>query len=212
MAERTIEDRLRDEYFQLLPEIRRVADYLEAEVRHSLLPVLVNLRKFEHLSVISRVKACDSAIDKFRRKQGEGATFDLDKIDTYTLTELNDLAGVRVLAFPVTRVNEANIVLQSRFGDWTSDHVEDKATGHILAYKYRGLCNASVKIKGEFQIVSSLVGLFWEVEHAALYKLDPELRGIVLLPEMKQRLNSVYSALRDFETTFETALSESELS
>jgi hypothetical protein len=31
-AKRTIEDRLREEYFQLLPEIRRVAGQLEAQI------------------------------------------------------------------------------------------------------------------------------------------------------------------------------------
>jgi hypothetical protein len=31
MTERTPEDRLREEYFDLLPEIRRVAEHLEAE-------------------------------------------------------------------------------------------------------------------------------------------------------------------------------------
>jgi len=37
--ERTIEDRLRQEYFELLPDIRSVADHLEAEVRYCLLPI-----------------------------------------------------------------------------------------------------------------------------------------------------------------------------
>lgn len=39
MIERTVEDRLREEYFELLPDIRRVAEHLEANIRHCVLPV-----------------------------------------------------------------------------------------------------------------------------------------------------------------------------
>ncbi len=206
MPERTVEDRLREEYFRLLPEIHRIADYLEAEVRHSLLPVLLDLKQFEHLRVVSRVKACDSAVDTLRRKQGEGATFDPEKADTYTLTALNDLAGVRVLAFPVSRATEIDSVLRKHFTQWASDPVTNRSTGELLAFKYHGLCQASETVKGEYQIVSSLIGLFWEVEHSAIYKLGPELRGITHHPEMEQCLNEVYSSLRKFETSFETLM------
>lgn len=36
MEKRTIEDRLREEYFQLVPDIRRVAENVETEVRYCL--------------------------------------------------------------------------------------------------------------------------------------------------------------------------------
>ena len=39
MSGRTIEDRLREQYFALLPEITRVAEELEARMRHCLLPM-----------------------------------------------------------------------------------------------------------------------------------------------------------------------------
>ena len=42
-AERTGEDRLREECFTLLPEIRRVADRLEAETRYHMLPISVGM-------------------------------------------------------------------------------------------------------------------------------------------------------------------------
>jgi hypothetical protein len=66
---RTIEDRLREEYFDLLPEIRRVADHLEAEVKFLVLPIRHGLARFEQVIVTSRVKDCDSAVDSLRRKQ-----------------------------------------------------------------------------------------------------------------------------------------------
>jgi ppGpp synthetase/RelA/SpoT-type nucleotidyltranferase len=107
MVERTIEDRLREEYFDLLPDIRRVTEHLETEVRHCVLPMLGVLDKYEQLNVASRVKACDSALEALRRRQ-EGATFDRDRPELYTLTDLNDLAGVRVLVFPRIRLIEVD--------------------------------------------------------------------------------------------------------
>jgi hypothetical protein len=41
--ERTIEDRLREEYSLLLPDIRRVTEQLESEVRYCVLPILRTL-------------------------------------------------------------------------------------------------------------------------------------------------------------------------
>jgi hypothetical protein len=53
---------LREEYFDLLPDIRRVADELEAEVKHCLVPISLRLDKYERLLVTSRVKECESAL------------------------------------------------------------------------------------------------------------------------------------------------------
>ncbi len=105
MAERSVEDQLRQEYFELLPEIRRVVDHLEAEVRHCVLPISLKLDEYERLVVTSRIKECESALDALRRRQ-EGATFDRDRPELYTLTSLNDLAGIRVLVFPRSRLRE----------------------------------------------------------------------------------------------------------
>lgn len=99
MDARSIEDRLREEYFDLVVDARRVVDYLAAEVRHCVLPISLELNRYERLEVTSRIKACDSALDALRRRQ-EGATFDRDRPESYTLTALNDLASVRVSAKP----------------------------------------------------------------------------------------------------------------
>jgi len=66
MAERTVDDRLREEYFNLLPEIRRVVEYLEVQIRHRLLAMRGELEKFEQIEVRSRVKECESAIASLR--------------------------------------------------------------------------------------------------------------------------------------------------
>lgn len=206
MTERTIEDRLREEYFNLLPDIRRVAEHLETEVRHHVLPLTVGLDKYERLTVRSRVKECDSALEALRRRQ-EGATFDRDRPESYSLTTLNDLAGVRVLAFPPTRLREVDQELRRRFPDWASDPVPGvDDTSDPLAFKYNGFCSTSQKVRGELQIVSMLIGLFWEVEHSVVYKPTPQLRGAVRSVEMQERTGDVYRALRDFEATLENLI------
>jgi ppGpp synthetase/RelA/SpoT-type nucleotidyltranferase len=167
-AGRTVEDRLREEYFTLLPEICRVADQLEAEIRYLLLPISGRLHRYESLAVESRVKSCESALDKLRRHQ-ETRDFKDRPPETYTLTSLNDLVGVRVLAFPRNWLVDIDRRLRSAFPNWTPDPVEDD--GEVQAFKYHGYCaQASLRVRGEYQVVSMLTGLFWKVEHAAIYK------------------------------------------
>jgi len=203
MAERTPEDRLREEYFVLLPDVRRVIEELEAQVRHCLLPLSSKLDRYERLVVTARVKDCESALGALRRRQ-EGATFDSDKADSYTLTALNDLAGVRVLAFPRSRWIEANGDLRQRFDAWTSDPVlADDQGEEPLAFKYHGYCAASARVCGELQIAPMLIGLFWQVEHSTIYKPSPELKGVGRSLEMRQRTSDVLVALKAFENEFE---------
>ena len=99
MDERTVEDRLREEYFDLLPEVRQVTWQIETEIRYHTLSVFHGLAHSEQLIIKSRVKECESALQSLRRRQ-EGGTFDTDKPDDYSLLHLPDLAGVRVLVFP----------------------------------------------------------------------------------------------------------------
>ena len=113
-AERTIEDRLREEHFDLLPDIRRVGQQLDAEIRCHLLSISKRLNRYERVVVTSRVKDCESALQELRGKQ-EGATFDHDRPERYSLASLNDLAGIRVLAFPSKSLTEIDIALRKIF-------------------------------------------------------------------------------------------------
>jgi ppGpp synthetase/RelA/SpoT-type nucleotidyltranferase len=209
MGERTIEDRLREEYFELLPDIRRVTEHVEAEVKYFLLPISRHLDKYERLVVTSRIKECESALEALRRRQ-EGATFDRDRPDLYSLTSLNDLAGVRILAFPRSRLTEIDHEVRNRFAHWEADPVRGyNETDELLGFKYHGYCDASIKIRGELQIVSMLTGLFWEVEHSTIYKPTPSLKGVSRHPEMRKRTHEVLKALRAFEENFEKLIGQS---
>jgi ppGpp synthetase/RelA/SpoT-type nucleotidyltranferase len=175
--QRTVEDRLREEYFTLLPDIRSVVDELEAEVKHCLIPICLQLDPFERLVVKSRVKDCESALESVRRRQ-EGATFDRGQPELYSLASLNDLAGVRVLAFPHSRLAEADRRLRERFPSWIADPVPGHSENDDpLALTYFGYCRASDRIRAEFQIVPMLTALFWEVEHSVMYKPSPSLKA-----------------------------------
>ncbi len=202
MPERTPEDRLREEYFDLLPEIRRVAENLEAQVRYHILPISRHLHRFEQIVVKSRIKECDSAVDALRRRQ-EPKIFDPERAQEYTLLDLKDLAGIRVLAFPRSRRTELHEVLLSKFPGWDRDpfHGDPQET---LGYKYSGfLDKVSSRVRGEYQIVSMLVGLFWEVEHSAIYKPTPGLRGTTRSFTMQERTLEVLRSLAAFEEEFE---------
>ena len=205
MAYRTIEDRLREEYFALLPEVRRVVEQVEVEVRFSLLHLTTKLHKYERLDVKARVKDCESALGKLRRKQ-QFHIFDTEPQEPYTLKVLNDLAAVRVYAFPQSRWVDANEVLRSTatFSEWTPDPRMDGAD--LLAFKYHGYCDASAKIQGELQIVPMLIGLFEDVEHAAVYKPSPELMSIGGGPFMQKERGQVLEALKTYDAAFEKIL------
>ena len=204
MAERTVEDRLREEYFGLLPDIRRVAQELETKVRYCLLPISSRLDRYERLVITSRIKECESALDALRRRQ-EFATFDRDRPERYTLYSLKDLAGVRVAVFPRGRWTETEQELHKQFSSWEPDPVRDE-NGKLLAFKYYGYCNANDKVRGEFQVVPMLTALFWEVEHTAIYKPSPILKGVARSLEMQQRTTEVLKALQAFEEEFESLI------
>jgi hypothetical protein len=125
---------------------------------------------------------------------------------TSTLNSLNDLVGVRVLAFPKSRLTQANAALRAHplFSSWSPDPVRaDAWDEEPLALKYYGYCDASARVHGELQVVPMLVGLFWQIEHSTIYKPSPELKGVSQSLEMRERSSDVLKALKAFEEEFE---------
>ena len=207
MIGRTVEDRLREQHFELLPEARRVLEHLEAEIRYRLLPISRTLRRFERVIVESRVKACESAIESLRNRQNF-STFNPENAETYRLADLKDLAGVRVLAFPRSRVREIDALLRDVevFRGWNSDPVVG-ADDKTVAFKYSGYYSAaSSQLSGEYQVVSLLTGRFWDVEHSAMYKPAPTLKDAVAAPRMREQYQNVLRELAAFEDEFERLL------
>jgi ppGpp synthetase/RelA/SpoT-type nucleotidyltranferase len=154
------------------------------------LPISRRLHGSDQIAVKARIKECNSAVDSLRRRQ-ETQIFDLERVQTYTLRDLKDLAGVRVLAFPRARRTELHEVLRNEFPRWHRDPFRSDPQ-ETLGYKYSGLLDkVSNRVRGEFQIVSMLVGLFWDVEHSALYKPTPELRGVARSLAMQERTQEV---------------------
>jgi ppGpp synthetase/RelA/SpoT-type nucleotidyltranferase len=209
MTARTAEDHLREEYFSLLPHIRRTAEELETEVRYLLFPIARELERHERLVVRCRVKECESAIGALRRRQ-ELETFS-NQVANLSLTSLNDLAGLRVLAFPRHRVLECDALIRARFPAWISDPVPAlHESAQTLAYKYHGRCSEHALVRSEIQVLSMLIGLFWDVEHGALYKPTPRLSGIEGSEKMRARNTDVIRALCAFEEQFEVLARTSE--
>lgn len=196
---RTVEDRLREEYFRLYPDILRVARQIETEVLHHLLPFMLKLDKYEQIVIKVRVKDCESAINSLRRRQ-ELRTFIQSKASKYSLTMLKDLVGVRVLVFPRTKIPSIDACLRKHFLKWKADPVAGLSKGDApLAHKYFGYCKGNRKVCAEYQIVPMLTGLFWDVEHAAIYKPTPELQDAVKHPDVQMRTQWIYKAFNDFE-------------
>lgn len=208
---RTIEDRLRSEYAELLPLMQRIRLAVETEVQHMLLPITLVLDPYERVVVRSRIKDCESAVDAVRRRQ-EFGLFDTDNPDQYSLRSLPDLVGVRVLTFPDRRLEDARRSLLPRIAEWVDDPVPGEGTAATpIAYKYTGLWNSDDVVRSEIQVVSLLIGLFWEAEHSAIYKPTPNLRGAAKSIEMKRKTAAVIAALKDFESEFSRLIESSAL-
>lgn len=203
MSHRTIDDHLRSEYFELLPHIRRVADEAETEVRYLLIPLMRDLESHERIVVKSRVKDCESAIGALRRHP-EYFRLGNPMHEPPSLRALKDLAGVRILAFPKRRVIEIDEALRGRFGSWTADPVPPMAgVAGSLALKYHGLCTPHCRVQAEIQLISMLIGLFWEVEHGVLHKPAERLRQVGISERMQGQYAEVIRALSSFEDKFE---------
>jgi ppGpp synthetase/RelA/SpoT-type nucleotidyltranferase len=122
---------------------------------------------------------------------------------------LKDLAGVRILAFPKRRVIEIDEALRDRFGTWTADPVPAAPdNANLLALKYHGFCNSHCHVRAEIQLMSMLIGLFWEVEHGALYKPGERLRQVEISTKMQKHYAEVIQALSSFEQKFEIIATE----
>ncbi len=209
MVTRTIEDQLREQYVTLLHDMTRVADHIKTHIEYFILPITRHLKPHESLIVKARVKDCNSAIDKLRRGN-PGGVFDRNHPEIYSLLSLRDLVGVRVMAFPSGRAMEVDRLLRLEFPDWIADPIRDE-TGMQLAFKYNGQYTKSSEVlQCEYQIVSTLIGLFWDVEHTAIYKQAPNLKG--LAPVMREQTSAVYDALKAFEDEFERQIQISESS
>jgi hypothetical protein len=200
MAEpRTVEDQLRSEYAYLLPAMQRTRTEVETEVQHALLPATLSLDQYERIIVRARLKDCESAVDALRRRQKFGL-FDADHPEQYSLISLPDLVGVRVLTFPQRCLREVHETLRPRLSGWVADHIEP------IVFKYAGRWNPGDLVRSEIQVLSLLVGLFWEAEHSAIYKPSPNLRGVA--PRMKDSSNAVIAALQAFEAEFGRLIEE----
>jgi hypothetical protein len=198
VTEREIVNRLREEYFDILPDVRRIVRELETRIRYYTLSIQQSLKPHEQLLVRSRVKECQSAIDTARRRgnrgRSEGKVFDPERSDDYSILSLPDLAGVRLLVFPDRRLHEVDAVLLENFPAWRSDPIlnRDKVE---LAKKYDGKLDVDRRrIGAEYQVVPMLLGLYWEVEHSARYK--SVLKESQKISELNTR---VEAALSDFE-------------
>jgi ppGpp synthetase/RelA/SpoT-type nucleotidyltranferase len=206
MTQRTVEDRLREEYFLLAPEIKRVLHQLQTEVVHLLLPATLALKDHERIHVEARAKECDSAINALRRRE-EAMQFDEDASTRYTLTSLSDLAALRILVFPRPTLEYVHPIVHAKYAEWTADPVKTGTPPKFRAWKYHGFCSTSSRVRAELQIVPMLTGLFWQIEHDAFYKpRDPVLRGAANKPVIRERTERVYAAFDELEDVLEREL------
>jgi len=204
LNEKKTEDDLREDYFRLLPLMRRMEFLLESQIRWHLKSIIYDLEPYQRIEIRSRIKDCDRAISSLRRRR-EGI---FDPAQKYSLAELKDLVGFRILVFPESLISTVNKIVTEKFSSLKSDPVLKKGNPEdIIALKYHGYINEHDKFQSEIQIVSMLIGLFWEVEHFTLYKQDPSFKGVIS-EDLKNQNDKILDALEEYSILFESTLRE----
>lgn len=203
MSAKQAVNELRQEYFELKAPMCNEHRRLDSDARCFLKELEYGLKEHERIGIESRIKDCDSAVDSLRRKQ-PGRDF-VDG-ESYSLKQLKDLVGLRILAFPASVMEAVNNIVLEKFGDWKADH---KKHGAMQVYKYYGALGFE-KIPCEIQVVSMLTGKFWDVEHSALYKPSSAFKGAIEANfEIRDLYEEVMNKLAEFETAFEGAIQNS---
>ncbi|HEX3986160.1 MAG TPA: hypothetical protein VHX13_06050 [Acidobacteriaceae bacterium] len=195
-----VTNKLREQYFLLLPKIRLLTTRLEVEIQYHVRNIAQELDPYEQVIVKSRVKDCEGAIRKLR---GEGNVFTPEK--TYSLTDLKDLAAVRVLVFPSKRLTQIDELLRTfePFRRWSPDPLK-YAGGSREAPKYYGTFDeVGGELQGEYQILPILIGNFLEVEHSAMYKPVGWAKGADRDEVLKVLRTDIEKLLIQFEKRFD---------
>ncbi len=208
-ASRSIEDLLREQYFRLLPKIELANAHVQAQLLTFLLPFRDSMSSYERIEIRHRIKACESAVAALRIRQ-EGGTFDLDRAGDYSLLNLHDLVGSRILAFPKSLATSINNEFARHSADWNQDHeYSENGEKLLFMYKYHGTLLKDNEIPVEIQIMPMLAGLFSDVEHDALYKPKEDYKGIARSLEMRIIRSEVLHVLDRFEQAFEAYVLDS---
>ncbi len=199
---RLVEDYLREEYILLSPVLRKIRKNLETEIKKQILPIINRLQPYERVSVVSRIKDMESAIEKLQSKQ-EGKTFQQNAPEKYSLKQLKDLVGLRVLYFPATLKQQILDIIFNNYKSWKDDHVVDFETGKdIIIHKFHGSIRIAKDIVAEIQIMPVLYSGFLNLEHDIIYKPHQEYKGISRSLKVKKEKNKLMVQFQQFENVF----------
>lgn len=190
--------KLRQEYYDLLLKMEALNKKLKLEILCALKELIVGLKPYQRIDVVSRIKECESAIRALqRRRDNEGNVF--DENNNCSLTGLHDLVGARIFYFPLELKDEIKKLLNKKFKFWEYDPIK---IGNEEIPKFYGKIGGH-ELDAEYQIVPMLVGAFWDIEHSLYYKPHPQYKNIKDSLFLKDSYNNAIKALYEFEKKFE---------
>lgn len=193
-----IESQLQLEYLKIANKLYKAQEYIEIEIKHTIKTQLLKAVHANKILISSRVKDCNSAIISLKKKE-EGRVFRDNK--QYSITQLNDLIGIRVSVFPLTLLE----LVKTPLLDYLDSNFEKQfQTDHTTIekydiYKYRGIHNQFSEFKCEIQLIPMLISKFWDIEHDVFYKPASPHDA----PPMKDAYYAVINSLYNFERTYE---------
>ncbi len=193
-----VESRLQLEYLKVASALYKAKEYIEIEIKHTIKTQLLEAVHANKILISSRVKDCNSAITALKKKE-EGRVFRDGR--QYSITQLNDLIGLRISVFPLTLLE----LVQSPLLSYLENNFEQPfQTDHTTIenydiYKYRGIHNQFSEFNCEIQLIPMLISKFWDTEHDVFYKPASPHDA----PPMKEAYDAVIKSLYSFEKTYE---------
>lgn len=198
-----LESNIRKSYHELLPVLKKIESLLVSKVQWYLRSEKFNLKEYERISVESRIKSCDSSLEKLVKKypapgqEGSNIRRYINTSNDFSLDKLSDLVGIRILVFPSSKILRIQKIISREFS-WKLDP-EFFAFGSQFQGRLRG-CK---KIGCEIQIIPMLIGKFWDVEHFVRYKPHPSYRfRIKNDTEINDLSKDIYELLENFQVRF----------
>ena len=189
MTQEDLKNRLKLEYIDLFKEMKRIQNRLVLNLNCIIKNVINNLKEYEKIIVESRIKTCESSIQKIITKY-EGNVINYNDYSKIKIKDLKDLIGLRISVFPSNYINVIEDLIKSQFLTWEYDPISlDNENKEIIIKKYQGKEHKDDNIYCEIQIVSMLYNSFLNIEHDTFYKPLEDLKNIGNSLEMRKFKN-----------------------
>lgn len=190
-----MESKFKDQYDNLIPLYKRLADNLQQALKEFLIENNVSI-----LTIDSRIKSWDTFIEKIERK-GYNEPFEQTedfcgiRIICYYQSDIQIISSIINKEFEVLESQDKETLLSSdQFGYRSYHFIIRIPNNWLTAPNYRGLEN----LKAEIQVRTILMHAWAEIQHKLAYKRENQIES-----EIKRKFSRISAKLEEADEQFE---------